>query len=227
MKITPYLFGLLIAFALGGLAPTLPFVVLAQSGSTDYIHACVKDSNGSIRIEAPGVACANNESALDWARNAGAGPQAPFYCPQCLINEKGGDRLVGKDLTNAMLYEAALAGADLHGANFSRAVLERADLSNTNLASTVFSNAILTNANLTDAAASSAVFLESDLQEAWALNADFSGADFTGANLSSAMLQGASFDGAILTDFVWQHTVCPDNTNSDDNGGTCVGHLMP
>jgi hypothetical protein len=109
MNKTLYLFGLAIAFVLGGLAPTLPFVVLAQSGNTDYIHACVKNSNGSLRIEAPGVACANNESALDWAKNADPGSQVPFFCPGCSITSYAGDRLAGRNLANAMLYQANLA----------------------------------------------------------------------------------------------------------------------
>jgi len=24
---------------------------------------------------------------------------------------------------------------------------------------------------------------------------------------------------------IWNDTICPDGTNSDDNGGTCVGNL--
>jgi hypothetical protein len=30
---------------------------------------------------------------------------------------------------------------------------------------------------------------------------------------------------ATLTGVVWNKTVCPDGTNSSQNGGTCAGHL--
>jgi uncharacterized protein YjbI with pentapeptide repeats len=52
------------------------------------------------------------------------------------------------------------------------------------------------------------------------INADLSGADLSGADLSGADLSGASLFGVI-----WSNTTCPDSTNSDDNGGTCEGHL--
>jgi uncharacterized protein YjbI with pentapeptide repeats len=47
----------------------------------------------------------------------------------------------------------------------------------------------------------------------------------SGANLFDANLSGADLTGATLTGVIWAHTICPDGTNSDDNGGTCVGHL--
>jgi len=76
-------------------------------------------------------------------------------------------------------------------------------------------------------------------------NADLSGADLTGAILvnadltesilDNAILTGANLTGADwrfgrgvnanLTGVIWNDTICPDGTNSNDNGGTCVGHL--
>ncbi len=74
---------------------------------------------------------------------------------------------------------------------------------------------------------------------------DFSGSDFTNTNLSSQSnpsdfsnvnLSNANFTGAnlryttnmgtaTLTGAIWSNTTCPDGTNSNNNGNTCVGHL--
>src|SRR5665811_1680586 len=44
-------------------------------------------------------------------------------------------------------------------------------------------------------------------------------ANFTNANLTGATSAGANWNNAI-----WSNT-CPDGTNSNNNGGTRVGHL--
>jgi hypothetical protein len=41
-------------------------------------------------------------------------------------------------------------------------------------------------------------------------------ADLTGADLARA---------TGLATVTWSSTICPDGTNSDANGGTCLGHL--
>ncbi len=57
-------------------------------------------------------------------------------------------------------------------------------------------------------------------------NAILTGADLTDADLASADLTGAvGMDSATLTGITWTNTICPDSTNSNDNGNTCVGHL--
>jgi len=57
--------------------------------------------------------------------------------------------------------------------------------------------------------------------------ADLHDADLTGANLTRADLRGATLTGATVKDVVWSETRCPDGTLSDQNGGTCLGHLTP
>jgi CSLREA domain-containing protein len=51
------------------------------------------------------------------------------------------------------------------------------------------------------------------------------GADLTSADLTDASLRYANLSASVLTGVVWANTTCPDGTNSDANGGTCVGHL--
>ena len=41
-----------------------------------------------------------------------------------------------------------------------------------------------------------------------------------------ADLTGADLRGATGLEFAtWVNTICPDGTNSDNNGATCLGHL--
>ena len=49
---------------------------------------------------------------------------------------------------------------------------------------------------------------------------DLSGSIVAGVNLSNADL-----GGAILDDIYWENTICPDGTNSDDNGDNCANNL--
>ena len=41
--------------------------------------------------------------------------------------------------------------------------------------------------------------------------------------LMGANLTGANLVFATVTGVVWGNTTCPDGSNSDTNGGTCVG----
>jgi uncharacterized protein YjbI with pentapeptide repeats len=51
--------------------------------------------------------------------------------------------------------------------------------------------------------------------------------DFTNANLTNASFANSGLSNANLTGVTWSNTTCPDFTNSDNNGGTCIGHLDP
>jgi uncharacterized protein YjbI with pentapeptide repeats len=105
------------------------------------------------------------------------------------------------DLENAFMPKC-LAGANLSHTNLVHARLINADLPNTNLHA----------ANLAWA----------DLDEVVAWNADLSN-----ANLSVANLSNADFTGANLSGVTWDHTTCPDYTNSSTNGTvpeSCFGH---
>lgn len=58
-------------------------------------------------------------------------------------------------------------------------------------------------------------------------NADYAnltGANLTGANLTLVTLTGANLTGADLTGVTWSNTTCPDGSNSDSHGDTCIGY---
>lgn len=64
----------------------------------------------------------------------------------------------------------------------------------------------------------------------WAGGVNLEGARFVNANLAYSDFGGAN---VILpgdpekAETVFINTNCPDETNSDDNGGTCFGHMTP
>lgn len=57
-------------------------------------------------------------------------------------------------------------------------------------------------------------------------SASFSNADLSNANPAKTNLKGATGPStAMLTGVIWAKTTCPDNTSSNQDGGTCVGHV--
>jgi hypothetical protein len=104
--------------------------------------------------------------------------------------------VLGGNLTDTIFVGATLTGAQLNGRQFTGADFTRARLTNARLTGGGFQGA------------------------------NFSRADLSGADISSANLSGATgLADAILTNVKWFNTVCPDGTNSSQNGGTCFGHL--
>jgi hypothetical protein len=59
----------------------------AHGGDTSQVHACVVPASGTIRIIEPGASCRENETALDWTRNAGAAYSAGFGLDLSAANE--------------------------------------------------------------------------------------------------------------------------------------------
>jgi uncharacterized protein YjbI with pentapeptide repeats len=73
--------------------------------------------------------------------------------------------------------------------------------------------------NLTDANLTDGVLVGADFT-----SAALSYANLTDANLTDANLTDADLTGARLVNMTWSDTICPDGTNSDSDGHTCVGH---
>ena len=75
--------------------------------------------------------------------------------------------------------------------------------------------------------------IQQNLVGEWIQNAimnDFSGMNFSnfnmsGADLSGSNLTGANLIGANLQSVIWSNTICPDGSNSDNNGNTCENNL--
>lgn len=148
----------------------------------------------------------------------------PFICPYCLLDDAAGfqDRLRREDITNAFLY-----GATLH-ADFSNTIFRKATLLNTDVIGT-FTNAKFNKANISGQWINSN-FTNANFTNATILlrnpgNDNFTNADFTNANLTGTNF--ISGGGNDFTGAVWSNTICPDGTNSNNNGNTCIGHLTP
>ena len=54
---------------------------------------------------------------------------------------------------------------------------------------------------------------------------NFSNFDMSGADLSGSNLTGANLIGTNLQSVIWSNTICPDGSNSDDNGNACENNL--
>jgi hypothetical protein len=82
------------------------------------------------------------------------------------------------------------------------------------------------NAPLNRADLSGVDLVGADLSGAKLIDADLSRAYLTGAVLRGVDLTGADLVGASLDGVVWDNTKCPDGSNSDLVGGSCVNDLM-
>ena len=57
------------------------------------------------------------------------------------------------------------------------------------------------------------------------IGATFNQTDLDDVEFSRSNLTGATFNQVDFTDVIWSATICPDGTNSDDNGNTCENNL--
>lgn len=190
LLILMFAFGMIVHASIGKLS--------AQTGGT--INGCIRPLTSLLRIIGDNETCNNNETPLSWSQSGGG--LFPIFCPSCVIRESAGDRLIGQNLTNSVLFQTDLAGANFSGSNLTSATIADSQAMNVNF----------TNVNLTNT-------------EAEATN--FSNSNFDGANFTNTNLNLSDFTDANLNNVTWSNTTCPDGTNSDDNGNTCEGHLVP
>ena len=116
----------------------------------------------------------------------------------------------GVNWSGCSLQSARLEHADFRYADLQRANVGYADLQGADLAGADLSYALLNAADLTNA----------DLQGARMV---ITGMEYT--NLTGANLDGVQFGGFPPKDAIWSDTICPDGTNSDHDGRTCLHHV--
>jgi uncharacterized protein YjbI with pentapeptide repeats len=182
---------------------------------------------------------ANMSSANLAGMNLDVGPDDP----RTILN---GVNLSKADVTNTVFSNTVMRGAnlnralatgtsyedtDLVGADFTSADLRNASFFFTNAREALFRRANLMGASLRGASFDDADFNRADMRSVDATAASFVGADLTLVDLTFADLTRADLTGALLhrakglTTVTWSNTICPDGTNSDNNGETCLGHL--
>jgi uncharacterized protein YjbI with pentapeptide repeats len=134
-------------------------------------------------------------------------------------------RDIGISFEGSNLTNTTFANADIHGRGnvpvFMFATGNNTNFSGVDMRGGYFQHVNLTNPNFTNVNLSmgAATFQ----QPARFFHAVLNNANFTNANLNQAI----GFTTATLTSPIWSNTTCPDGTNSDTNGGTCIGHFPP
>jgi uncharacterized protein YjbI with pentapeptide repeats len=140
--------------------------------------------------------------------------------------------LTDADLSDAYLAETNLGGTNVSGANLDTGIYLVRSGQITGTPSVLPSDemlvdgylvgpgadlggANLSGANLTGVSLASAVLNGTDL-----IGANLTGIDMTDANLDVADLSDANLSG-----ITWSNTTCPDDTNSNNDGFTCVNNL--
>jgi uncharacterized protein YjbI with pentapeptide repeats len=223
-------------------------VVVAGAGSATYrdctdtalapgadLHRCDLADSTIIGLDLHGI----NVAWSDLSRvNGGCDPDLPR-------TNLAGAIAYRALFVDALLCDAILSGADLHGSDLTNAALEDASLDGANLSRATltgagaafapFTDSDLSNAIWRDGFANGATFDGADLHRIDFRGTDLRSASFVGSDLRYAQLDGVDLSGADLTGANWRRatglatatfadTTCPDGTNSDANGGTCVGH---
>jgi uncharacterized protein YjbI with pentapeptide repeats len=162
-----------------------------------------------------------------------------FVGPQTNLT---GAHLTGANLTGADLDKANLTSANLSGANLTDATVKGSQLQGTVLAGATLTG-IVSGGALTGTPASlppgwvlvgapvrylvgpTANLTKADFYGANLAGTDLADANLTSADLTFANLTGANLSSANLTAVIWSDTICPDGSNSNNDGDTCINNL--
>lgn len=232
------------AIAGGALATGVTTAIEVGAGDASITaptwYGCLSARGGLSKVGTVAPTCPSKSRVMSWDSY----PSNANGTPQCTgivhigIDLSGCD-LVGADFSNANLENANLEAANLTDANLAGAQLNDtiqhdngANLTDANLEGATVTGAYGVAANLTGADVRGDIFTDSN----------FGYANFTGANLTDVNFNSGFFDvnftdanlsGAIVASplyvagVTWNHTTCPDGTNSDNDGDTCIDNLTP
>ena len=123
--------------------------------------------------------------------------------------------------SNRAVFRGALRGEPPFHADFIDVELRNSDLRYLIVDYVIWGRGNLSGANFSHSDIYNTVFDDTDLQ----------GVDFGHASLDDVAFYDSDLSGADLsflrshTGVTWSNTICPDGTNSDDNGGTCWSNI--
>ncbi|CAN5646607.1 hypothetical protein BH23CHL2_BH23CHL2_03700 [soil metagenome] len=147
-------------------------------------------------------------------------PPPPADCEPGSGQDFSGQTLLQETFVGQNLRCADFSNSDLGQPNFSEADLTRALFDDADLGQPIFRNAALTDASFRGADVAQAEFEGTIL-----VGVDFSGAFFTQPEFVNADLTGANMADGTFVNATFSNTTCPDGTNSDESGGTCLGGI--
>jgi hypothetical protein len=202
-----------LATTVGGLATTL--VQAAIPDSDGVIHACRLNSDGSVRIiDNSSTSCTGSETSLTWDAHATQGT-------------KYGDILASSFANTSFDPYTDLSFRNLPNTNFTNTSFNAANLGHSNLSNSNFTGATLdvgsSYVNFTGS-----TFSGTDISSANLASSNFTDVDFSNSSLSGTDLEdNTGLNTANFSGVTWSNVYCPDETNSDDHGNTCIGHLTP
>lgn len=177
-----------------------------------FVHSCVKNSSGSVRIVEASDTCAGNETALKWNSDG--------------INDFGGfttKELVSIDLGDQSISYRNFKDANFSSAGFLRTRMLYGNFKNSNFTGASFNETDAIGSDFTNANFTNVIFAGARFAEVNFMNVNLTNASFTNVNLHGAL----NVDTTSRIGVIWSNTICPDTTNSDNNGNTCEGHLVP
>lgn len=218
----------LAAFVLGAL---LILGIQKVFADTTIYYACVKTSNGSIRMVTANTTCGSGETLISWNQTGPQGPQGiqgppgPTGVPGTSGSSNGlgyscygcqlypfANKFVDQDFSNSQIINGNFYGADVHGVNLKGSYLQGLDFTNANLTGADLSNLIDTYPQAVDP--NSAPFNGIGIM--------FTSANLTNINLSNDIFRGADFSNANLTGADFSNTSFPV-VNSTFGGVTFAG----
>lgn len=223
---------ILVAFIAGSIISITVTQISAHNGDSTLVHACIK-SNGNINIVSPTSNCSSGETAVDWRKFEPGEGSFPLICMSCNFNQTGGigSRLSNKDLSGAIFSNSSINGDSNQIPNLTGVILDRANLIFMQITQVNLANAKIRNADASNSVINNTNLSGADLSNSNFTSGAFVGSDFTNTNLTNANLtntqmnEATNMSSANISGVIWSNTTCPDGTNSDNNGSTCIGHF--
>ncbi len=159
---------------------------------------------------------------LAW-RYSGSSPYPDPVPDDCVAGS--GPRYAGQNLDQPVFISQDLVCADFSNSTVAQGNFSEADAYKADFSGAILQQPIFRNTNLDFALFVSATLVQPAFDGTSAAGADFRDALLSQPGFNDANLLGADMATTTLVEPQFINTVCPDSTNSDDNSGTCIGHL--